>query len=114
MGSQLLTMLSMTTFVYVALSGCLQLLLLLTAVPVLSVLVHAAVRTPSLQSELENLRSEFLLSLHSALREKDSEEEEMEGGAAGPQRDPEMARRVEEIRKKYRTPPAKSKKVSLD
>jgi len=65
-------------------------------------------------SELENLRSEFLLSLHSALREKDSEEEEMEGGAAGPQRDPEMARRVEEIRKKYRTPPAKSKKVSLD
>jgi len=65
-----------------------------------------------LRSDLSSSTAELLHTLHAAFHDKEAETAELEGGMAEPiLRDPDMARKVEQIRQKYRPP---AKKVSQD
>ena len=70
--------------------------------PALLILGHASVCPPT--SNRSALVREVQQGLAAAFRHKDADTEEMEGGivAVPPPRDEELAKRVEQIRQKYR------------
>ena len=98
------------SLVWLGLTGTVWLLLTFTVLPMLLILVHASVCPPT--SNRSALVKEVQQGLAVAFRHKDADTEEMEGGsmAVPPPRDEELAKRVEQIRQKYRrvTRPAAS------
>lgn len=98
------------SLVWLGLTGTVWLLLTFTVLPMLLILVHASVCPPT--SNRSALVKEVQQGLAAAFRHKDADSEEMEGGsmAVPPPRDEELAKRVEQIRQKYRrvTRPAAS------
>ena len=99
------------SLVWLVLTGTVWLLLTFTVLPLLLVLVHATICPPT--SNRSALVAEVKQGLAVAFRHKDADTEEMEGGsiAVPAPRDEELARRVEQIRQKYRcvAPPAGSR-----
>ena len=76
---------------------------------------HAVLREPPSRSAVQQRATELSGALHAALRGDDGDDDELEGGAHDfdepPPRSEEMARRVEQIRAKYRPPaPTSAKK----
>ena len=117
MGQRLLAALGGVSLLLLLLLGGLGLVLLLAVAPCVLAL-HAAARSPPLTSEWQPLAAELRLAVHAAFHDdKESEPDELEGGlrdaapAPPPLRDPDVARRVEQIRQKYRPPTQGDKKA---
>mmetsp|Transcript_14555 Transcript_14555/g.24220 ORF Transcript_14555/g.24220 Transcript_14555/m.24220 type:complete len:243 (+) Transcript_14555:65-793(+) len=114
MNQRLMVVLAAGCSALLLLFGVVSFLLVLVTIPALGVLLHAlCVTTTSLtKSDLSSSTAELLHTLHAAFHDKEAETAELEGGMAEPiLRDPDMARKVEQIRQKYRPP---AKKVSQD
>ena len=102
MHRQLQGTVAVVSLVWLFLTGTAWLLLTLTVLPALLILGHASVCPPT--SNRSALVREVQQGLAAAFRHKDADTEEMEGGivAVPPPRDAELAKRVEQIRQKYR------------
>lgn len=102
MHRQLHGALAVASLVWLLLTGTVRLLLTLTVLPCLLVLAHASVCRPS--GNMGALIVEVTHGLVEAFRHKDADTEEMEGGcsAVPPTCDEDLAKRVEQIRQKYR------------
>ena len=102
MHRQLQGAVAVVSLVWLFLTGTAWLLLTLTVLPALLILGHASVCPPT--SNRSALVREVQQGLAAAFRHKDADTEEMEGGsvAVPPPRDEELAKRVEQIRQKYR------------
>ena len=102
MHRQLHGAMAIVSLVWLLLTGTVRLLLTLTVLPLLLVLAHASVCLPS--GNLSALTVELKHGLAVALRHKDADTEEMEGGCSAVPyaRDEDLAKRVEQIRQKYR------------
>lgn len=106
MHRQLHIALAVASLLWLLLTGTTFLLLSIVVPPVLMVLGHACACPPV--GDLAALSNEVRYGLGRAFRHKDADTEEMEGGAAevSAPRDEELAKRVEQIRQKYRPPNA--------
>eukprot|EP00966_Prymnesium_polylepis_P161986 3743669-Prymnesium_polylepis.1 len=109
MGSRLLGALGASSVVALSVLGCLWHTLGLLLVPLAVVLLHAAVRRPPTSGDTLELAVELRQRVVRALRGEHAESDELEAGGPGdsppPVRDAEMAKRVEQIRNKYRCAP---------
>lgn len=88
--------------------------------PLAIAVAHAAVKAPPRRNEAQRLFTELSLSLHAALRGEEVDVDELEGGGVDDDgfehigRTDAMAKRVEEIREKYRPPRVPSGKRNVD
>lgn len=102
-----------------AIFGCAGLAFTMLAPPVALAAAHALLRTPPRRGEVEAMAAEIRAGVHDALRGGDAggaDDDEIEGLSAElepPARSDDMARRVEQIKQKYR-PPGSRKKVAVD
>ncbi|KAL1528545.1 hypothetical protein AB1Y20_009888 [Prymnesium parvum] len=112
MGSQLLLALGVASVLVLYCFGCLWHTCGLLLFSLCLVSLHAALRRPRNPGNSLELAAELRYRVLRALRGKHVDSEEMESGSTTdepqpPVRDAEMAKRVEQIRQKYRPPTSK-------
>lgn len=114
MGGQLFGVLGALSALALEVFGCLMHTLALLLIPLCLIIAHAALRRPPASGDSLELAAELRHRVQRALRGRHAESDELEAGGASmddgdvpPVRDAEMAKRVEQIRQKYRPPPNK-------
>jgi hypothetical protein len=105
---QLHLLLAVGSALAVLLIGRLSFVLYMAMPPMLLAAAHAIVRVPPSRAEIDCLAMKLSSELKAALRGEEADEtDELETGAADqepPERSDELAKRVEQIRAKYRPP----------
>mmetsp|Transcript_60895 Transcript_60895/g.135683 ORF Transcript_60895/g.135683 Transcript_60895/m.135683 type:complete len:235 (-) Transcript_60895:160-864(-) len=110
MGTQLLAALSVASLLALIAMRCLWFSIGLLVTPVGVCVLHAALRRPAVAGGSGELVMELRHQLQRSLHVKQADSDQMEQGSTDlppPVRDAEMAKRVQEIRQKYRPPTSK-------
>ena len=103
-------LLAVGSMLAVLLVGRLSFIAAMLLPPVLLAAAHAIVRVPPTRVESEQRAAQVAIELRAALRGDEADADELEMGAADeepPARSEELAKRVEQIRAKYRPPASK-------